>query len=321
MTMITTHSPHGAPTHTGCPVPHGPSAGQASQTGCPFSASAAAFDPFEEAYLRNPAEYLRWAREQEPVFFSPKLGYWVVTRYETIKGIFRDNETFSPSIALEKVTPSGPEVAEVLAGYGFALNRTLVNEDEPAHMPRRRALLDPFTPRELMAQHEARVRQVVREYVDRFVDDGRADLVNQMLWEVPLIIAMVFMGVPAEDMATLRKFSIAHTVNTWGRPAPEEQMEVAHAVGNFWQMAGQVLERMRQAPDAPGWMQFAIRKQVQQPDVVTDSYLHSMMMAGIVAAHETTANASANAMTIAGETIAPGFMTHSCPRFGAVTRA
>ncbi|HBD34521.1 MAG TPA: cytochrome, partial [Cupriavidus sp.] len=34
------------------------------------------------------------------------------------------------------------------------------------------------------------------------------------------------------------------------------------------------------------------------PEVVTDSYLHSMMMAGIVAAHETTANASANAIKL-----------------------
>jgi cytochrome P450 len=38
--------------------------------------------------------------------------------------------------------------------------------------------------------------------------------------------------------------------------------------------------------------------QAEHPDVVTDSYLHSMMMAGIVAAHETTANATANAMKL-----------------------
>ena len=45
-------------------------------------------------------------------------------------------------------------------------------------------------------------------------------------------------------------------------------------------------------------MQFGIRKQKELPDVVTDSYLHSMMMAGIVAAHETTANATANALKL-----------------------
>ena len=272
-------------------------AAPAAPNGCPVSPRAAEFDPFGDAYQQDPPEYVRWAREQEPVFYSPKLGYWIVTRYDDIKAIFRDNLTFSPSIALEKITPTGPEANAVLASYGFALNRTLVNEDEPAHMPRRRALMDPFTP-EALAHHEPMVRALTREYVDRFIDDGRADLVDQMLWEVPLTVALHFLGVPEEDMATLREYSIAHTVNTWGRPKPEQQVEVAHAVGKFWQYAGKVLDKMREDPSGPGWMQYGIRKQKELPDVVTDSYLHSMMMAGIVAAHETTSNAAANALKL-----------------------
>jgi len=278
-----------------CPVDHASPSLQTSA--CPVSHYAAAFDPFGDAYQQDPPEYLRWARAQEPVFYSPQLGYWVVARYDDIKAIFRDNITFSPSIALEKITPTGDEANAVLASYGFALNRTLVNEDEPAHMPRRRVLMQPFTP-EALREHEPMVRQLTRAYVDRFIDDGRADLVDQMLWEVPLTVALHFLGVPEEDMAKLREYSIAHTVNTWGRPKPEEQVAVAHAVGNFWQLAGKVLAKMRENPDAPGWMQYGIRKQKEFPEVVTDSYLHSMMMAGIVAAHETTANATANAIKL-----------------------
>lgn len=283
-----------------CPIDHSQftqATAQKGPTGCPISHGAAEFNPFGDAYQQDPPEYVRWAREQEPVFFSPQLGYWVVTRFDDIKAIFRDNLTFSPSIALEKITPTGDEANAVLASYGFALNRTLVNEDEPAHMPRRRALMAPFTPEELK-HHEPMVRELAREYVDRFINDGRADLVDQMLWEVPLTVAMHFLGVPKDDMDTLRQYSIAHTVNTWGRPKPEEQVAVAHAVGNFWQYAGKVLDKMRADPEAPGWMQYGIRKQREMPEVVTDSYLHSMMMAGIVAAHETTANATANAMKL-----------------------
>jgi cytochrome P450/ferredoxin-NADP reductase len=265
--------------------------------GCPFSAGAAAFDPFGDSYQQDPPEYLRWAREQEPTFFSPQLGYWVVTRYDSVKAIFRDNIRFSPSIALEKITPTGEAANAVLASYGYAMNRTLVNEDEPAHMARRRVLMEPFTPEALM-QHEPLLRSLVRQYVDRFIDKGRSDLVDEMLWEVPLTMALHFLGVPEEDMDALRRYSIAHTVNTWGRPRPEEQVAVAHAVGNFWQLAGQILDKMRQDPSGPGWMKYGIRQQALHPDVVTDSYLHSMMMAGIVAAHETTANATANAMKL-----------------------
>jgi cytochrome P450/ferredoxin-NADP reductase len=290
-------APDSPPPTLGCPFTNGPATPQATATGCPVSERAAAFDPFEDAYQQDPPDCVRWAREHEPVFYSPKLGYWIVTRYPDIKAIFRDNITFSPSIALEKITPTGDEANAVLASYGYAMNRTLVNEDEPAHMPRRRVLMDPFTP-DALKHHEPMVRRLAREYVSRFIDHGKADLVDQMLWEVPLTVALHFLGVPEEDMDTLRTYSIAHTVNTWGRPKPEEQVAVAHAVGNFWQFAGRVLDKMRQDPSGPGWMKYGIRKQAEHPEVVTDSYLHSMMMAGIVAAHETTANAAANAMKL-----------------------
>ncbi|MCL2533452.1 MAG: cytochrome P450, partial [Nocardiaceae bacterium] len=276
-----------------CPIDHT----ALQNTGCPVSANAAAFDPFVGPYQVDPAASLRWSRDEEPVFYSPELGYWVVTRYEDVKAVFRDNILFSPSIALEKITPVSDEATSTLAKYDYAMSRTLVNEDEPAHMPRRRVLMDPFTPKELV-HHEPMVRRLTREYVDRIVETGRADLVDEMLWEVPLTVALHFLGVPEEDMDELRSYSIAHTVNTWGRPAVEEQVAVAEAVGKFWQYAGQVLDKMRKDPSGHGWMPFGIRVQQEQPDVVTDSYLHSMMMAGIVAAHETTANASANAFRL-----------------------
>lgn len=261
------------------------------------AAHAAAFDPFEGAFHLDPSQALRWSRAQAPVFYSAKLGYWVVSRYGDVKAVFRDNVTFSPCIALEKITPFGPEADATLAKHHYDMRRTLVNEDEPAHMDRRRALMHSFLPEEV-AQHEPMARRLAREYVDRFIDRGQADLVDEMLWEVPLTVALHFLGVAEEDMETLRRYSIAHTVNTWGRPTPEEQVAVAEAVGNFWTYAGQVLEKMRADPSGPGWMKYALRRQKELPEVVTDSYLHSMMMAGIVAAHETTANATANALRL-----------------------
>lgn len=277
-----------------CPVDHHE---LKSPLGCPVSHRAAEFDPFSEAYQLDPATYLQWARANEPVFYSPRLRYWVVTRYADVKAIFRDNVTFSPSVALEKITPTRPEAEEVLRSYDYGMDRTLVNEDEPAHMERRRALMKPFTPEELV-HHEQMVRDLAREAVDSFVDAGQADLVTQMLYTVPLTVGMRFLGIPEEDIGPLKEFAVAHTVNTWGRPDPGEQVAVAHAVGKFWQYSSGVLDKIRLNPSGPGWMQYSVRQQANQPDVVTDSYLHSMMMAGIVAAHETTAHAASNAIKL-----------------------
>jgi cytochrome P450 len=237
-----------SPASSGCPVHTAPG-------GCPVSTQAEAFDPFAADYLANPAEALKWSREQEPVFFSPQLGYWVVSRYEDVKAVFRDNVTFSPSIALERVVPPSEEAMETLKRYNYRMNRTLVNEDEPAHMERRRALMEHFLPENLAAKEDM-IRQLTREKVDAFVDAGRVDLVEAMLWEIPLTVALHFLGVPKEDMDALKEFSVAHTVNTWGKPSPEQQLKVADAVGRFWQYAGTVLEKMRREPDSGGGHRF-----------------------------------------------------------------
>jgi len=277
-----------------CPVDHQALARQFGPNGCPVSQQAAAFDPFEGAYMQDPGEYLRWAREQEPVFWSPQLGYWVVTRYEDVKAVFRDNILFSPANALEKITPATPEVMQTLQRYGYAMNRTMVNEDEPDHMERRRLLMDAFLPERLMT-YEPMVRSLARQYMDRFIDKGRADLVREMFYEIPLNIALKFLGVPDDGAEQLRQFAVAHTLNTWGRPTAQEQLEIAENVGKFWQTAQKILDDMMASESGEGWMYESIQQHRKHPEVVTESYLRSMMMAILAAAHETTSNATANA--------------------------
>ena len=47
-------------------------------TGCPASALAAGFEPFSQSYLADPYPFFARARREEPVFYSPETGYWVV---------------------------------------------------------------------------------------------------------------------------------------------------------------------------------------------------------------------------------------------------
>ena len=66
------------------------------------------------------------------------------------------------------------------------------------------------------------------------------------------------------------------------------------SVGNFWQVAGEIIEKMKANPDGEGWMYHTVRQHFLYPDIVTESYLHSMMMAILAAAHETTSHATSN---------------------------
>jgi len=50
------------------------------------------FRPFD---IADPFALYARAREEEPVFFSAEIGFWVVTRYEDVHAIFKDPATFS----------------------------------------------------------------------------------------------------------------------------------------------------------------------------------------------------------------------------------
>ncbi len=60
---------------------------------CPYSAQVAAdFRPFD---IADPFDFYAQARQEAPIFYSSELDYWIVSRYEDVKAIFKDPGTFS----------------------------------------------------------------------------------------------------------------------------------------------------------------------------------------------------------------------------------
>jgi len=55
-------------------------------SGCPIDHD---FTTFTEEYLTNPYPQLAQIRKKNPVFYSKKLGYLVVTRMEDLVEVFR----------------------------------------------------------------------------------------------------------------------------------------------------------------------------------------------------------------------------------------
>ncbi|GII80018.1 hypothetical protein Sru01_50000 [Sphaerisporangium rufum] len=264
---------------------------------CPARAAsriAADFDPFGADYQLDPAGALSEARACEPVFYSPRLDYWVVTRYQDVRSVFRDTRSFSASIALDPITPLAEPARECLRGYGFAAGPVLVNEDEPLHMRRRRRLAPPLAAGRV-ARLEDRIRALVARYVERFAARGHADLVDDLLWEVPAIVGLLVMGLPDEDIERARHYAIKMGLFTWGRPTAEHQVEIADQVGRWWRLSGELVARLKR-DGGEGWLPHAIAVHREQPDLVNDNHLQNMMMSGLVAAHETTTNATAGAM-------------------------
>src|SRR5437868_6573785 len=101
------------------------------------------FNPFGP-HIGSVYRFLEQAREQEPIFFSEPLRSWCITRYDDIKQIAADPETFSSSDSFPR--PVGlPEEAQRAADLLFD-NTIVTVGDPPRHTDVRRIVHQGFKP-------------------------------------------------------------------------------------------------------------------------------------------------------------------------------
>lgn len=100
---------------------------------CPVSPFAEKFDPFTESYLQDPYSLWAQAREEAPVFYSPSLGYWIVSRYDDVRQIFMDTDAFSAAISITPLKELCPAAIDELVKAQMVMGPSLVNEDPPLH--------------------------------------------------------------------------------------------------------------------------------------------------------------------------------------------
>ena len=81
--------------------------------GCPVTGLGEQFDPFAGDSSAWYA-FMRRAREEEPVFFSPILGYWVVTRFDDVMEVLHDSATYSSANTLVQIKPPCPAALQVM---------------------------------------------------------------------------------------------------------------------------------------------------------------------------------------------------------------
>ncbi len=264
-------------------------------SGCPVSAIGADFDPFDPAYVVDPYVWLHRARHEEPVFYSPEIDYYVVTRYDDVKKILADSESWSADITTQLVTPPYEStMAEFAQGSAiqYLTGPTLVNEDEPEHMLHRKRLQPLFLPK-VLAPLEPHIRASSNDYIDKFVKRGHADLVDDFVWELPVNILFRLMGVPDEYTHYVKDFSSERAVFSWGRPTEEVQNQIAREVNEFAKFCEEHIDRLKKHPGgdlASEFVKFNQEEPQDFPDIMPYSYMINFMFAG----HETTTSATAS---------------------------
>ena len=169
---------------------------------------------------------------------------------------------------------------------------TLVNEDEPEHMMRRRRLVPAFLPKAL-APLEPLIRTSVNEYIDGFIKRGHADLVDDFVWELPVKVLFIMMGIPDADSHYVKDFSSERAVFSWGRPTEAVQNRIAREVNEFAEFCERHIARLKECP-GPDLASEFVKFNAEQPDKFPDLLPYSYMINFMFAGHETTTSASAS---------------------------
>jgi cholest-4-en-3-one 26-monooxygenase len=152
-------------------------------------------DLLEDTWARAvPYDQFDRLRIAAPVFWHEhpsSTGFWAVTRYDDVRAISRDHETFSAELGTTFITDQTPETLEII-------RMTILNMDPPKHSRYRRLVSAGFTPRMISAlvdRIEERALAIVASL------DGRDDIefVEEVAAELPLQMICEMIGVPDED--------------------------------------------------------------------------------------------------------------------------
>lgn len=145
----------------------------------------------------DPYAVWRWLRDNDPVRWNPPAelpGFWILTKYDDIRDVYRDPATFSSAggILLR------PEEHGSDPGGG----RTLALTDPPRHRQLRTAVDRWFVLRSVR-ELEAEMRQVASDVVTRALEQGQCDFVSEIAARIPLYVICKLMGVPKDDWERL----------------------------------------------------------------------------------------------------------------------
>ncbi|MDR7275638.1 cytochrome P450 [Catenuloplanes atrovinosus] len=205
---------------------------------------AESYDPHAE----NPYPFYAEARRREPVFYSPRVDAWLVTRFADVEAVLKDWTGFSSVNSLRPIRPLYPATLSVLA-EGFPQRPDHVTSDGEAH----RRLRLPYT-RHLTAPGRVKglepgVRTRAESLVDGFAGAGAADLIARFAKPLPLLTATAMFGFAPDDVPTARDGSESLFRLGSADLTEAEEVAAARAVVAFQRLVARYAHRRRTVPN------------------------------------------------------------------------
>ncbi len=257
-------------------------------------APAIDWHPEAPATLANPYPVLSRMRDEDPCHWSPRLRSWVLTRYSDIKAMCLDKDGVS-SDRLRPFFASLPSAeASRIAEITRYLSLWMVFKDPPEHTRLRRLTGKVFSTRAMQAMRP-KVEQIAERLLDDIGERDEFDLLADYASPLPCLVIMAMLGVPAEDMAEVKRLSDEIALFIGSSRTSAEKYDTAEAATRemalFFQ--GLIADR-RRTPRNDALSELALLR--DGDDAFTEDELVATCILMLFAGHETTTNHIANGM-------------------------
>jgi cytochrome P450 len=208
------------------------------------------YDPLGK-HIDDPYDIYTRSQREAPVFYSSKLGVWVVTRMADVKNVLRDGRTFSSVNNLRPLQPLSMEVVPILFS-GYPLVPVFLVMDGEEHAERRQPWAAGFTAKRVEA-----VRPYITQRATELADDliaGGSPAEFMAAYANPIANSVIchVMGIGPEHHAALGEDTRNSVKIAIGYVAPseEEQAEASRAWVHSQQLIGSyVTARMAEPRD------------------------------------------------------------------------
>jgi cytochrome P450 len=162
------------------------------------------YDPYDAEIDRDPHPVWKRLRDEAPLYFNEKYGFYALSRYDDVLSASLDWETFSSarSTVLEMIDTTPP--SERAYDRDDSMNM-MIFMDPPEHDDLRRLVSRAFTPRRVSSL-DHRVRELCAEMLDPLIAEGTFDYLDDFAARIPAMIIGALMGVPDEDQDQLRRW-------------------------------------------------------------------------------------------------------------------
>jgi cytochrome P450 len=254
----------------------------------PTAALGAAYNPFAPEFCHDPYSFYAIARRDAPVCWSPLYNVWLVTGRQEITTVLKEPVLFSSADNLNFPLGLPAEVNAVLDEGDNPLARGLFNNDPPAHTRVRVLATSALTPARVAAL-EPRIRELAHQLIDAFVKDGRADVLSQFAYPIPMTVIADLIGVPRGEMAQVKAWHDDFMKLFTPTLSLAEQVVCARSIVAYQRYYAELIEMRRGSPrDDLVSALLAARLEGERP--FSTSEIISQLLILLGAGHETTTN-------------------------------